>query len=108
MMGFRTKIRFARQGQEIDWDSHGNPIYGPSVDVTYWGEIQPLSSVEKGPISAQATVTLQKVYLPAHAALSGADRVTIDGRTYELTGDPERHMVGGHVHHQTVVVKHVT
>lgn len=106
-MPFRTPIRFTRRGEVTGYDAFGNEIFGPGVDVTYWGEIQPLSSDEKGPVGVQATVTLMKLFLPGHAALKGTDRVTIDGRVYELTGDPERHMIGGRVHHQTVLARHV-
>lgn len=106
MIGFRLPVTLKRQGEVIGEDAHGNDVYGPSINETYYGHAQPLTSEERVAEGLASTVTAQRVYLPPQAsALTAADRLTIDGVVWEVIGNPQVHRVGAHIHHLTAVTK---
>lgn len=103
---FHTKVTVQRQGEVIGEDAHGNDIYSPPVTLTFWGDIQPLSSDER--TQDNLTVTQYRVYLPANASMvSAVDALTINGRPFAIIGEPEPHTVSGAVHHYEARVKHI-
>lgn len=70
-------------------------------------EFQPNSTSEDVQ-NQDRTVTSWRVFLPAAADITAADRWWFLGVVYEVDGEVERHRRGGREHHVELVVRRVS
>jgi hypothetical protein len=81
----RTVTLTARTRAGLDAD--GNDVFADAQRTVDGCVIWPRSSTET--LNAQDTVIVGlSLWLPAGTAISATDRVTIDGLTYEVEGEP--------------------
>lgn len=105
-MIFRTRIDGLKRGEQTGTDSRGNPIYGPDEEVVFYGELRPLQGSET--VAGRDEVTSRfRLFIPRSITITAFDKITIDGRGYNVEGDPEPHNIAGRLHHHEVVVKRV-
>lgn len=103
-----SKIIGIGKGQEIGRDRYGNPIMGPDIEETLYGEFFPNESSEPTEANRDLVVTRFRVILPARAQLTAYDKLRILGQDYNLIGQPMPLVMNGRIHHYEVVVERTT
>lgn len=83
----------------IDWNQ-------PPAELDLACEFQPTSSTESVD-NQERTETYWRVFLPAGADITAADRWRFYGVDYEVDGEVERHRRAGREHHVELVVTRV-
>lgn len=106
-MIFRTKIVGLKRGEIIDYDSRGNPIYGPDEEITFYGELRPLQGSETVG-GRDLVITRFRMFIPRAVGITAFDKITIDGQEYTVEGEPEPHNIGGRIHHFEAIVRRAT
>ena len=88
-------------------DRYGNPTYTWADDETYPARLEQLSAEERI-VTEDRQVIEWRVFLPASADLTAADRVRVDGTTFEVFGEPARPYGRRSVHHVEAELKVVS
>lgn len=108
-MIFHTRMTYLKQGEIIDEDGYGFPVYGPDEEVTFYGELIPLTSTETSDgTSTSRVVTELRILTPAHVTVTAQDKIHAGGAVFQVQGDPLPILMGGRLQHSEVVVKRVT
>ncbi|UYG15629.1 hypothetical protein BRM3_08195 [Brachybacterium huguangmaarense] len=103
-----TKIVILRKGGEIGRDRYGNPIYGPDVEETVYGEFSPLSTDDLNEPNRDAVVIRFRLILPATAKIDASSKISALGTTLEVIGQPMPILWNGSVHHYELIVEQTT
>jgi hypothetical protein len=80
-------LRF--RGVVTGQDDYGNDVYGPDRDESWPAWWEPRTSGENTTAQEQVTSGYW-LYLQLAAPLTAADAVVIDGREYQVVGEPGR------------------
>lgn len=107
-MIFRTRIVGLQRGAIIGYDDFGNPIYGPDVEVPFYGELRPLQGDELADGTRDFVTTRYRLYAPAGIDVTAYDKVRIGTLDYEVSGEAEPHNINGRPHHREVLVQRST
>jgi len=88
-------------------DSYGNPQPGTETSDIWPARFEQLSSDEF--VRDRDTVVADwRVFLPAEAAVTPFSRVEVDGKTFEVWGDPIEQRAPRGIHHLEVRLRRVT
>lgn len=79
-------------------DRYGNDTYTYATRASYPCRLRQLRADERGQGDNRQVIT-HRIYLPADADLGRHDRVTVEGVTYEVDGEPYRVRGSSTVHH---------
>lgn len=89
-------------------DGWGDPIPGETVETAFYGDLQPLSSVEKVTAGLDRAIDTFRLFMPASVQLDAKATIAVDGVEYQLEGTPEPHRLNGRVHHYEALAKRVS
>jgi head-tail adaptor len=86
-------------------DGYGNqvPTWAAPAIAAYPAEVQPLST-DENVMDQQRTTSRWRLFLPAGADVTAADRIRWDGDDYEIDGDVQRWKRRGAAHHLEAVL----
>lgn len=103
MIPLRDRVTVLR-GTEVQDDYTGNFELVFSELGIYPADVQPLKAQEYTD-QRQVTVTYYKAVLPAATDVTAVDRLRWRGTDYDVEAEPERHYLGGRLHHLEAVMK---
>ncbi|MGD7706344.1 hypothetical protein [Microlunatus sp. Y2014] len=106
-MIFKTKLVGLQRGEQTGVDRYGNPIYGPDIEVPFYGELRPLVG-DENLVNRELVITRFRMFIPRTVIFTAFDKVRYDGKDYQFVGHPEPHNIGGRIHHHEVVVERAT
>jgi hypothetical protein len=87
-------------------DEYGSPVLADSMATDYRARLEPTGSVEQL-VGQDRVVTDFALYLPADAAISHLDHVSIDGTDYEVVGEPARQSSPRGPHHIVAALRRI-
>lgn len=84
---FTDDVLILRQSQAVEEDDFATPDTTPDEEVETVGALQ---QEQRGEAEGQGefSETRWVLFLPATTEIDTTDRVVVDGRVYEVTGDP--------------------
>jgi len=88
-------------------DAYNVPTFGDTDSTDYPCRLQETAAAEVS-VGRDTVIADLLLFLPPDAVITAADRVTVDGVTYEVLGVPNAVQGGVGVHHIEAHVREVT
>jgi len=86
-------------------DAYGNPITTTVTSDPIPAEVRPVNSDELLNVNSDQVRTTYRLVVRPGTVIGPADRITWRGVTYDVTGNLEKHTIGGRVHHQEALIR---
>lgn len=97
-----TIVRRASSGR----DAYNNPAYTWTDLATHAGRLTQTEATEVA-VGEDRVISDWNLYFPDDADIAAHDRVRVDGRTFEVVGEPYRVRSQSAVHHVKARLRHV-